>query len=212
MTPARGMQTGNSKAVVFDLGKVLVDFDYAIAARNLAARGRLTAPAILDFFRDSPWLLQYEEGLLDSAAFYEQVRQVTGYGGSREEFGVSFGDIFQPIEPMIQLHAELRQSGLPTYVFSNTNEFAIRHIRRHYPFFGHFDGYILSYERGAMKPDPRLYEVVEEVAGRSGRDIVYLDDRPENIATGLSRGWRAILQETPERSRQVLRAMGLVDQ
>ena len=54
---------------------------------------------------------------------------------------------------MIQLHAALRQQGIPTYIFSNTNELAVSHIRRTFPFFANFDGYILSYEHGAMKPD-----------------------------------------------------------
>ena len=70
---------------------------------------------------------------------------------------------------MVQLQAALRQRGLPTYVFSNTNELAAEHIRRNFPFYANFDGYILSYEHGAMKPDARLYEVVERQSGRRER-------------------------------------------
>ena len=102
---------------------------------------------------------------------------------------------------MIELHAELRRRGVPTYIFSNTNDLAIEHIRRNFPFFKNFDGYIFSCEIGAMKPDAKIYEALEKLAGRRGADIVYLDDRPENAAAGTARGWRAILHETPERSR-----------
>ena len=52
-----------------------------------------------------------------------------------------------------------------------------------------------------MKPDARIYEALETLAGRRGKEIVYLDDRPENIAGGEARGWQAILHETPEKSR-----------
>ena len=97
---------------------------------------------------------------------------------------------------MVQLQAALRQRGLPAYVFSNTNELAVGHIRRSFPFYANFDGYILSYEHGAMKPDARLYEVVERQSGRRGAEILYLDDRPENIAAGAARGWQVILHET----------------
>ncbi len=58
---------------------------------------------------------------------------------------------------MIALHAELRGRGVPTYIFSNTNDLAIEHIRRNFPFFKNFVGYIYSYEIGAMKPDARIY-------------------------------------------------------
>ena len=61
----------------------------------------------------------------------------------------------------MELHVAVRRKQIPLYIFSNTNELAITHIRRQFPFFGEFDGYILSYEHGAMKPDAKLYEVVE---------------------------------------------------
>jgi len=105
----------------------------------------------------------------------------------------------------------LRRKKIPTYIFSNTNELAVGHIRRSYPFFSGFDGYILSYQHQAMKPQARLYEVVEEMTKRREAEIIYLDDRAENIAAGAERGWRVILQETPERSRAALKKVGLLD-
>jgi HAD superfamily hydrolase (TIGR01509 family) len=110
---------------------------------------------------------------------------------------------------MIEMQARLKRSGVPTFIFSNTNDLAVEHIRRKYPFFGGFDGYILSYEHGVMKPSPKLYEVVERATGRSGGEIIYLDDRAENIEAGTARGWRGILHETPEKSREALRAAGM---
>ena len=100
---------------------------------------------------------------------------------------------------------------LITYIFSNTNELAVSYIRRAFPFFANFNGYILSYEHGAMKPDAKLYEVVEQQSGHSQSEILYLDDRPENIAAGAARGWRVILQESPEQTRAVVESLGLLN-
>lgn len=197
-------------AVVFDLGKVLVDFDYHIAARRIAARSRMSLAEIAQFINQSSLFYQYESGALTTRQFFEEICQATGFRGGQAEFGASFADIFVEIEPMIRLQAELRQRGIPTYVFSNTNELAIEHIRQRFPFYAHFDGYILSYEQGAMKPDARIYEVVERQAGRRGADLLYLDDRPENIAAGAARGWQVILQESPEKSRAAVRKLGLL--
>jgi 2-haloacid dehalogenase len=199
------------KAVVFDLGKVLVDFDYSIAARRIAARGKMTIGEIAQYINQSSVFVQYESGQVTTEQFYDEIRGVTGFRGELAEFGECFADIFVEIAPMVQLQAALRRQGLAAYVFSNTNELAAEHIRRNFPFYANFDGYILSYEHGAMKPDAKLYEVVERKSGRRGADLLYLDDRPENIAAGAARGWQAILQETPEKSRASVQKLGLLN-
>ena len=199
------------KAVVFDLGKVLVDFDYSIAARRIAARGKMTLGEIALYINQSPLFIDYESGHVTTEQFYDEIRRVTGFRGDLGEFGECFADIFVEIAPMVQLQAALRRQGLAAYVFSNTNELAAEHIRRNFPFYANFDGYILSYEHGAMKPDAKLYEVVERKSGRRSADLLYLDDRPENIAAGAARGWQVILQETPEKSRAAVRKLGLLN-
>ncbi|MFZ1074266.1 MAG: HAD family phosphatase [Verrucomicrobiia bacterium] len=199
-----------STVVVFDLGKVLVDFDYSIAARKIAARSTMSLDGINRFVGDSGITVKYELGSVTRREFFEQARQAMGFHGTFEEFGEFFADIFTEIPPMIELHAALRRRGIPTYIFSNTNDLAVEHIRRNFPFFKHFDGYILSYQICAMKPDSKIYEALEKLAGRHGADIVYLDDRPENAAAGAARGWRAILHESPEKSRAAVEKFGLL--
>jgi len=199
------------QTVVFDLGKVLVDFDYSIAARRIAARGTMTLPQIVQYINLSPLFLRYETGTITTQQFYAEICRATGFRGDLAEFSQCFADIFFAIEPMIHLHAALRRRGLKTYAFSNTNDLAVDHIRRNFPFYGDFDGYILSYQHGVMKPDARLYEVVERESGRRGPEILYLDDRPENIAAGAARGWQVILQESPEKSRTAIQQLGLLN-
>jgi FMN phosphatase YigB (HAD superfamily) len=195
------------EVVVFDLGKVLVDFDYNIAAQKISQRGRITPEEIQKFIDHS--LFRYETGLMTNEDFFAEVCAVTGFCGAFEEFAGHFGNIFSPIDPMIEWHRTLRAKGIPTYIFSNTNELAIRHIRQHFPFFANFTSYIFSYEHGAMKPDAKLYEVVERISGKSGEAILYLDDRAENVAAGASRNWQTILQESPEKTLQRVRQFGL---
>ena len=197
-------------AVVFDLGKVLVDFDYSIAARRIASQSARSAAEVLTFIDQAPLLFRYETGKLTRHEFFAEVVQVSGFRGTLAEFSSFFADIFTPIEEMVALHAELRASRVPTFIFSNTNDLAVEHIRSRFPFFSRFDAYVLSYEEGSMKPQAPLYEAVERVTGRRSGQIAYLDDRPENIEAGRERGWHAILHEEPARSRAALRALGLV--
>jgi FMN phosphatase YigB (HAD superfamily) len=199
-----------AKAVVFDLGKVLVDFDYLVAARKIAAGGKMTAQEVMSFLSRSPSFPAFERGTVDRKQLFAEICAVTGFTGSMEEFGGYFADIFTSIEPMVELNRTLRAKGIPTYIFSNTNDLAIEHIRRSFPFFSQFTGYIYSYQHGFLKPEAGLYEAVERESGFKGADILYLDDRPENVAAGAQRGWQVILHESPDASVKAVRALGIL--
>ena len=190
--------------IVFDLGKVLVDFDYSIAARKIAAHSSKPPENLHTFPGDSPWLIELESGRISPPEFFDALRRFTGFRGTLADFNQSFADIFSPIPEMIDLHAGLRRRGFLTYIFSNTNDLAIGHIRRNFPFFKNFDGYIFSHEVGAMKPDAKIYEALEKLSGKRGAEIIYLDDRTENVKAGKLRGWKTILHETPQASRASL--------
>jgi len=199
-------------AVVFDIGKVLLDFDYAIAARQHAGHSPLPADAIHELLNShSALLAEYETGLMSTEDFFARFRALTGYRGTLAQFRAAFGDIFTPIEPIIALHASVRSRGIPTYIFSNTNEIAIGHIRLTYPFYQEFTDYILSYEQGAMKPEPRIYAAVERFAGVPPERIFYVDDREENIAQALARGWQAVHHTDIATTLAAARRAGLTD-
>ena len=197
------------QVVAFDLGKVLVDFDYSIAARQFLSRSKASVEDLRYLLCESPLLRQYESGGLTTAEFHRGVCAAAGLDASLEEFSAWFADIFSEIKPIIAWQAALRAAGVPTWILSNTNEIAARHIRRRFPFFSEFDGYVLSYEVGAIKPEPKIYEVLEERTGSRGDAILYLDDRAENIAAGAARGWRTVLHETPEQTLAAVGKFGL---
>ena len=199
------------KAVVFDLGKVLLHFDWTRAAQKLARQSSMPADAMLMSLDYTHEVIQYELGKISSREFFAHAREAIGFTGTFEDFAPAFSDIFSEIPEIISLHAELRQRRVPTFIFSNTNELAAAHVRAHYPFFNHFTDYIFSFEHGAMKPDAKLYEVVERLSGCRGAELLYIDDLPKNIEAGHARGWQVILQENPEETVAAVRATGLLD-
>ncbi|MBI3869935.1 MAG: HAD family phosphatase [Verrucomicrobia bacterium] len=198
------------KVVVFDLGKVLLDFDYSIACRRFAEKSRVSPEEAHHLLHNTTLLYNFETGQLTSRQFYERMQEGSGFFGDEREFQTIFQEIFTPIPEMISLHATLRAQGIPTFIFSNTNDIAIEYIRERFSFFSLFDNYVLSYQHGAMKPQPKLYEVVEKTVGCRGAKILYIDDRPENIEAGARRGWQVILQEHPDRTLDQVKARGLL--
>jgi HAD superfamily hydrolase (TIGR01509 family) len=185
------------KAVVFDLGKVLLDFDYSIAVKNIAVHCSLSPEELHKLLNQSTLLHCYETGLMTSNEFFKEVKGLSKFCRDFETFAPIFGNIFTPIPEMIDLNSQLRSRGVPTYIFSNTNELAVSHIRATYPFFAEFSAHIYSFEHRAMKPHPSIYEVVEKTAATVGPDILYVDDRLENIEEGIRRGWRTIHHQSP---------------
>ena len=198
------------RVVIFDLGKVLVDFDYAIAARRIAARGNLSTTEVQSIVEASPLLFRFETGQINSAEFYKEVCRLTGYRGTQQEFEPEFSDIFSAIEPMIGAHETLRRLGLPTFILSNTNELAVTHIRGQFPFFSNFEGYILSFEQQSMKPSERIYEIAEAITGARGADILYIDDRLENLQPAKRLGWNVVHHQDVELTLGIFRELGLL--
>jgi FMN phosphatase YigB (HAD superfamily) len=159
------------KTVIFDLGKVLVDFDYGIAARELAKKSAAPAEEIQTLIDQSPLLFQYESAQMTTNEFFDEVRRRIAYTGDLAAFAAAFADIFTEIPPMIRLHRELRQRGLPLFILSNTNEIAVGHIRRNFPFFREFTRHVLSWEHGVLKPSSmtsrRMWKRARREAGKA---------------------------------------------
>ncbi|MDX1950708.1 MAG: HAD family phosphatase [Verrucomicrobiota bacterium] len=197
----------SAHAVIFDLGNVLLHFDYSRAAEKIAKNCSIPEQELLQHLNQSPLLHRFETGHITAEEFFNEIRVASCYSGTFETFATEFGDIFWPAEEMIALNEQLQSEGIPTYIFSNTSPLAVEHIREQYPFFRHFSGYVLSYEHKAMKPAAAIYEVVESVTGKSGSQLIYIDDRVENTDAGALRGWNVILHKSPALTIPQVRAL-----
>jgi HAD superfamily hydrolase (TIGR01509 family) len=62
----------------------------------------------------------------------------------------------------------------------------------------------------ALKPNPKIYEVFEQTTGCQGNEILYLDDRPENVAAAATRGWHAIEHRDAEFTREAVMRLGVL--
>lgn len=194
------------RAVVFDIGKVLLDFDFLRAGQALSLLSDMAPEQIRELIDHSALLFRFETGLMSTQQFYDEVRRLAGYRGSIEQFGPAFAAIFTEMTEMTALLAEFRRRLIPAYIFSNTNELAVRYMLQQYPFLSGFNGYILSYEVGAMKPNPAIYDALEKMSGLSGPELFYLDDRPENVAAAVARGWLGHIHSDPAVSWQIARS------
>lgn len=166
------------KAILFDFGQVLAEFDNARFLDELSAHcGRPAAELEEALYRQSTLTQDYEAGRIGSEAFREGVSALCGKDLPEEDFIRAYTDIFTPIEATLDLLRKLK----PRYkigLVSNTSPWHFEHAIRTLDIFPLLDSVTLSYEVGASKPDPRLFEDALAKLGLMAEECVYIDDQP----------------------------------
>ncbi len=173
---------------VFDLGNVLLFFDYARFFEKVAPRCQ-RADQIEETVSK-----EYRRSRIacggDFQTFYEGVTSVLSLDMSVDEFRRAWSDIFTANHPMIEA---VRQAPRPRFLLSNTDATHVAWISERFPeVFPLFDGCVLSHEVGAEKPDEAIYRRVEELSGEAPERHVFVDDMPAFVAAARARGWQAI--------------------
>lgn len=199
-----------TKAVIFDLGNVLVDLDTAKVLERLHIHRDAAADVTAGSAIAERVLHGFERGELTTPRFHEEVCRQAQLSIDLTRFCEIYCDMFSPVEVMIEAHAAVRRRGLPTYIFSNTSELHFTHIRGRYAFMSGFAGYFLSYELGCMKPDAAAYRAVENGTGFRGGELLYIDDKLENTEAGAARGWATIHHTDPRSTLSRLRELELL--
>lgn len=199
------------EAVVFDIGNVLVEwrpeavYDAAIGRDR---RLRLFAEADLHGMNVSVDLgRSLAEAVADLAARHPGWAAEIGYWDSRwlEMFA-------PPIPGSIATLARLKAGGVPVFALTNFGTETLARADAAYPFLTGFDRRFVSGALGLMKPDPAIYAAVETGTGLPGDRLLFVDDRPENIAAARARGWHGHLFDGAEGWAARLVAEGLLTQ
>jgi 2-haloacid dehalogenase len=110
----------------------------------------------------------------------------------------------------IRLMAALQAKGVPVFALTNFGVETFDYAVPHYPFLGQFDRAYVSGRLKVSKPAPEIYAIVEADSGLAPGDLIFADDRPENIAAAAARGWRTHLFTDPEGWADRLVAEGLL--
>ena len=180
-------------AIVFDHGKVLVDFDHRRAAERITAQTKKTPEQIYNMFFDSKLTRMFEEGKIEPQAFYGKVRARLRLKMRFEEFVPVWNGIFfltDQNRAVCELAGKLK-ARYTMAVLSNINTLHLEHIRQKYHIFDSFHHVFASCELGCMKPDPRIYSQTLKALGAKPGEVFYTDDRPELIDKARSMGLRA---------------------
>jgi putative hydrolase of the HAD superfamily len=177
------------RAFLFDIGNVLVRFDFARAARIVAPL--CDAADADDVLRRIDGVKYgYEDGQVSRADFLRKAFDAAGYRGSEAQFIAAWQAIFSENEPMTALVRSLRGK-FPLYLLSNTNDMHVEGLFRDFPVFSQFAGATFSHEAKASKPHRPIYEIACRTHGLDPRATFFIDDLAANIATARDIGFHA---------------------
>jgi len=166
-------------AVIFDIGNVLLTFDYTVAEQEILRHTGQEAPPSQEELH--PLRMDHETGLISRADFVKAVRDAFAHDGPEDHFLDIWSRIFEVNTPMIEW-ARTLHGKTPLYLLSNIGCIHHDHIFQEYDFFGglFLDG-VYSYKAGVMKPKPRIFEIARTQFRVDPSTTLYIDDLLENV-------------------------------
>lgn len=197
------------QAVIFDIGNVLIEWQperYYDSVIGEERRKEMFASVDLHGMNDK----------VDLGGNFTEVIYATAeeYPAFREEIRMWHDNWIELATPVIdhslRLLRALRAKGVPVFALTNFGIQSFDYAETQYPFLGEFDRRYISGHMGVIKPDPRIYEMVEQDCGVAPEALLFADDRTDNVNLALSRGWQAHLFEGPQGWADELVAKGLL--
>lgn len=181
------------RLVVFDLGGVMIRIRHAwseiLAEMDLCLPDGFTS----DRLADHRALSEYQNGQIGEEVFLEVLAQEFGFGVDqvREAHQLILREDYPGAAELVK---DLRNVGIKVVCLSNTNELHYREFfSGRFPVCDAFDELLASHRLGLSKPDPAIYQFVEERYGLQGDEIIFFDDNTANIESAKARNWSGML-------------------
>lgn len=197
------------RAVIFDLGKVLIHFDFKRGYRALEGLCPYPAAEIPQRIGRTNLVERFETGLVDRHDFVEQLSAILDLKVDYDQFcriwSCIFTDTLIPERMLEGLAARYR-----LVLLSNTNAIHFDMLRETYAqLLRHFHELVLSYEVKAMKPDPAIFQKAVEAAGCRPEECFYTDDIAAYVEAARTLGIDAVQFESAGQIQRELAARGI---
>lgn len=204
------MSDMNVKAVVFDIGRVIIQWDL----RHLYAK-LISDSQELDWFLanvvSEKWHHQQDEGRPLGDMVAQRKRDFPQHGALIDAYAARFPETIPgPVAGTHDLIAQLSDAGVPLFGLSNFGADFWDEFRGAWPVFDLFDDIVVSGHEKCAKPEAQIYQIAEERFGLPVQQLLFVDDKAENIAAAVARGWQGHVFTGADRLAADLSARGLI--
>ncbi|NLF38571.1 HAD-IA family hydrolase [bacterium] len=203
-----------TKNILFDLGNVLLKFDWDIAYKRLATHlNPLTA--LLLWARKDEFLAEIrgdqemlETGRMTSQQFFSRLKGKIGLEIDYSLFEDIWCNIFTLNQDVMDFARALGKT-YSCYILSNTNEAHMRHVSAQYDL-GFFKGIAVSHELGALKPAREFYDRALAKLALDAAECIFIDDMAANVEAARAAGIESVRFESAAQLRDELGTRGIV--
>ncbi len=177
------------EAVIFDIGNVLTRWQpEAFYDREIGETRRRALFVEVDLHHMNDLI---DQGELFRETIYDWADRHPGWAAEVRMWYDRWIELASPrIEDSIALLRALRARGVPVFALTNFGRYSFDEAVPKMDFLQEFDRSYVSGRMGVIKPDPRIYQMVEEDCGIAPHALLFADDKAENIAAAAARGWR----------------------
>ena len=198
------------KAVVFDVGRVMFQWQLRSLFEKL-----IDDSAELDWFLENvvteEWHFQHDRGMPLAKILPARMQEYPDQALRIAAYAARFNEtVAGPVPGTLDLVQELSSAGVPLFCLTNFGDELFGAFRAVQPIFDLFKDIIVSGEEQVAKPDPQIYQIVEQRSGFMRSELFFTDDNPDNVAAASKRGWHSHLFENAEGLREELTDLGLL--
>ncbi|QNA44195.1 HAD family hydrolase [Lacibacter sediminis] len=187
-----------TKAIIFDLGGVLLDIDFKLSEKAFAKLGVTNFSDFFNQFHSNDLFRRLETGM-DDQLFYDDLRAATGLSLTNVQIKDAWNALLLDFRPeSVAVLPQLREK-YDLYLLSNTNEIHLQEFQRRYEawrpgqvFDDLFDAAYYSHRIGHRKPNSSAFEYVLEKHGLNATETIFIDDSINNIEAAQQLGLQTV--------------------
>jgi glucose-1-phosphatase len=201
--------SGKFRAIIFDIGRVLIRVDIYRATAGLASSLSLSPQEVWSAIeKDTRWL-DWQEGRITPRDWHLHLSRRLGTWLTFEQFAEAWNSALdpQPIQP--ELFLERLSKNYRLALLSNTDPIHMSHAESRFRFFRFFPIHIYSFRVGASKPSPVIYREALRACRVSAEEAVYIDDVAAYVEAAQHLGMAGIVFQTPQQLQVDLRGLGV---
>jgi len=197
------------RAIIFDIGRVLIRVDISRAMDGLASGLALTPQDVWSAIQNDPRWLDWQEGRISPRDWHLHLTKRLGASLTFEQFSEVWNRALDPNPILSESFLEKLSRNYRLAVLSNTDPIHMSLEEARFPFFRLFPIRIYSYRVGASKPDPVIYREALQACSVRAEEAVYIDDVSLYVEAAQRLGMTGIVFQSPEQLRSDLRDLGI---
>jgi HAD superfamily hydrolase (TIGR01509 family) len=201
--------TTKLRAIIFDIGRVLVRVDVSRAMSGLAQGVALSPQEIWSALEKDPRWPDWQEGRMSPRDWHLQVCKRLGVSLPFEQFTEVWNRALDPNPIQDNTFLENLSKRYRLALLSNTDPIHVAHLESTYDFFQFFPTRIYSCSVGASKPNPLIYREALRASKVRAEEALYIDDIPAYVEAAQRLGMGGVTFQSPEQLKSALLELGI---